>query len=68
MAWLLHFTGQGYGSMAGVSEYVVIVDLSEELEDQREPAPGFNLSSETDLEVGDPPTTIPTNRVLAPRY
>lgn len=68
MAWLLHFTGEGYGEMAGVSEYVKIVDDGDALDEEREGAPGFKLASETDLTIDDPPCTIPSNRPLMPRY
>ena len=57
---ILHFTGQGYGEMEGIDEYVVVIEDSGNVEEQR--APNFILESETEIE--DLPSSFPFNFTL----
>lgn len=65
MIKLLHFQGIGYGFMAGVTEYVVIKDDDDE-PDSGHCAPGFKLTSCTEL-IADLPDTLPFNESLIVR-
>jgi len=63
MPWLLHFRGEGYAAMAGVREYVYV--LEEEDEEAEDPAPGFELVSKT--EIADLPSSFPMETLLVSR-
>lgn len=63
-AVILHFAGHGYGFMAGVEEYIVILTDLDELERWLEPAPQFELDKVHFID-GDNLHTLPRNRVLA---
>jgi len=60
---ILHFTGEGYGMMEGIEEYVVIVEDSENFEEHK--APNFILESVT--EIADVPSSFPVGKNLVPQ-
>jgi len=62
---ILHFEGEGMGWMAGVREYIVISD-DPDAPDEDWKAPGFELTSVTELE-DDLPINLPLNKTLVPR-
>ncbi len=69
MAWLLHFTGEGTKLMSGVHEYIILSEeekTDDEIKDMV--APGFELNSKTDLDINEPPCSVPYNAMLVPRY
>lgn len=70
--WMLHFEGEGYAFMGGVHEYLVLTEAEGgELDKAKEPAPGFQLVSCTEIETvdcSDFPASLPTDKTLVPRF
>jgi hypothetical protein len=56
--FVLHFVGKGYGMNDGVTEMLLCVD-GEPTEEDKEPAPGFELESVTETDIDDPPSSFP---------
>ena len=62
---VLHFIGEGKGTMEGIDEYVIFLDDDEEsVEDHK--CPGFELEAETILLDGLP-SMFPTETILIPK-
>lgn len=61
---ILQFTGQGYGLLVGVTEYITIVTDADDLEEVVDPAPGFELSKAVPVD-GEDLDSLPCTRVLA---
>lgn len=61
--YILHFDGQGYGMMSGVSEYLTLHEEPPTAEDQ-EPAPGFELVRMYNTDIDDEFTGLPLDRIL----
>lgn len=64
---ILHFTGKGYGFMEGVTEYVVLIEDDEDVDEQA--CPGFKLESNTLVKsvITEMPTGLPMGSSLVPR-
>lgn len=61
--FIAHYTGEGYGFMAGVGEYVELYE-DEPTEEQLEAAPGFELSKLYDTDIESDYSSLPLERVL----
>lgn len=68
MGYLLYYRGEGKALMAGVKEYVVLLDLDDlTVEDQKDNcAPGFELHSV--LSIDEDMTELPTEMPLSRSY
>ena len=62
---ILHFTGKGEGFMSGITEYIVISD-DDDIPTEDWIAPGFELSSSTEL-LQELPCSLPLNTTLIAR-
>lgn len=60
-----HFVGENGNLGGGTTEYLLFVPKEEVEEELIEPYPGFELHSETELEV---PDDFPVNRGFTPNW
>lgn len=65
--YILHFSGEGQAFMSGVSEYLYLTE-DPPTEEEKEPAPGFELTQVYDTDTDNDYCSLPLNRVLISHF